>query len=99
MDTDKPPPFPHQPFTTPTQYLEPAEKFPICYCFDVWESTIERAIRQWNLKEVNEVRQATRACCGCHSCWTDIEMILARCARGDYKFPLEPSAEAKKKET
>lgn len=59
----------------------------ICYCFEVYEKTIEQAVRAFGLRTVDEVKQATKAGCGCHTCHPEIEEILARCARGTFRFP------------
>ena len=60
----------------------------VCYCFEVTEREIEAAIRIKGLKSVEDINQVTQAGCGCHTCWPDLETILRRCERGEYKFPL-----------
>jgi NAD(P)H-nitrite reductase large subunit len=83
---------PLPPLNSSSQHPEPKEEYPICTCFQVWESTVERAVRKLGLTTVEEIQRATQAGCGCHTCWPDLEEILARCARGEYKFPLEDGA-------
>ncbi|MGD0091814.1 MAG: iron-sulfur cluster assembly scaffold protein [Planctomycetota bacterium] len=61
---------------------------PICVCYHVPEAEIERAIRQQGLKTVEEVTAATQAGNGCGTCHQDIEEIIARCERGEYKYPV-----------
>lgn len=58
----------------------------LCTCFQVPESVIERAVRLRGLKTVDEITAATRAGGGCHTCHPELEEILERCARGEYKF-------------
>jgi len=60
----------------------------ICYCMEVSEEEIEQAIRVLGLKTVEEVTRYTRAGGGCHTCWPEIEGILERCGRGEFKFGL-----------
>jgi NifU-like protein len=57
----------------------------VCYCFQVPESAIERAIRLRGLKSIDQVMSATHAGCGCHTCHYDIDAVLKRCARHEYK--------------
>lgn len=77
--------------TTPTPSAPapatPGDGEKICYCFEVYEKTIEQAVRAFGLRTVDEVKQATKAGCGCHTCHPEIEEILARCARGMFRFP------------
>ena len=72
----------------------PAE-YPICTCFMVTERDIEQAIRQLGLTMVKQIMDKTHAGCGCHSCHPDLELILERCARGEFKFPAPQAAETK----
>lgn len=58
---------------------------PVCACYQVAATDIERAIRLRHLKTQEEVTEATRAGGGCHTCHPDIEEILARCARREYR--------------
>lgn len=58
---------------------------PLCTCFQIPESVIERAIRMRGLKMIDEITDVTRAGGGCHSCHPELEEILERCARGEYK--------------
>ena len=62
----------------------------LCKCFQVHESTIERAIRLRGLKTLAEVSAATRACTGCGTCCPEVEPILQRCLRGEFKLRLTP---------
>jgi NAD(P)H-nitrite reductase large subunit len=64
--------------------------YPVCACFQVSEEVIERAIRKLNLRTVEEVMRHTSAGCGCHTCHPELVEILERCAKGEFKFPLEP---------
>jgi len=64
---------------------------PLCSCFQVCESEIEKAVRLRGLKTVDEITSATRAGGGCHTCHPDLEEILARCERGEYKFHISPA--------
>ncbi len=64
--------------------VEKAEPL-ICYCFRVPESVIERAIRLRGLTTSEAITAATHAGGGCHTCYMDLEDILARCKRGEYK--------------
>ncbi|HEY3323121.1 MAG TPA: iron-sulfur cluster assembly scaffold protein [Planctomycetota bacterium] len=63
---------------------------PVCNCFHVPESVIERAIRLQRLKTVEDVTVATKACGGCQTCAPDIEIILEHCERREYKFHIPP---------
>jgi len=62
----------------------------ICTCFQVPESVIERAIRLRGLKTVDEITSATSAGGGCHTCHPELEDILERCAKSEYKFHITP---------
>lgn len=62
----------------------------LCTCFQVPESVIERAIRLRGLKTVEEITAATKAGGGCHTCHPDLEELLRRCARHEYKFHIPP---------
>lgn len=48
----------------------------ICFCMEVYKSTIVDAIKEQNLKTVEEVTEATQAGSGCGFCEEDIENIL-----------------------
>jgi NifU-like protein len=50
----------------------------ICECFGVTEGEIERAIRENNLRTVEEVTNYTKAGGGCGNCRDEIAAILAR---------------------
>jgi len=62
----------------------------ICYCFQVPEGVMEKSIRVRRLTTVDGVMDATNAGCGCHTCHPDIEDVLARCARGEFKYHIAP---------
>jgi NifU-like protein len=68
----------------PRERGRPGEQ-PLCTCFQVPESVIERAIRLRGLKTVDEITHATTAGGGCHTCHPELEEILERCARKEYK--------------
>ena len=70
---------------------QPPTEYPICTCFQVYEEEIERAIRGKGLKTIEEINLHTQAGCGCHTCWPELEEILARCQRGEFKFPVAPA--------
>ncbi len=57
----------------------------VCYCFQISENSVERAIRLRGLKTVEELQNATKAGAGCHTCHPDLEAMLKRCARGEYR--------------
>ena len=48
----------------------------ICRCYVVTECAIRAAIREHDLRHVEEVTAVTRAGGGCSSCWDDIQGIL-----------------------
>jgi len=76
----------------PKREIVPQKNDPmVCYCFQVPEGIMERAIRTRKLKTIEDVMDATNAGCGCHTCHPDIEEVLTRCARGEFKhhIPLE----------
>ncbi len=50
----------------------------VCYCFSVTDKKIERAIRENNLKTLEDVTNYTKAGGGCTSCLGKIEEILIR---------------------
>ena len=50
----------------------------VCYCFSVTDKKIERAIRENNLKTVEDVTNYTKAGGGCTSCLGKIEEIIER---------------------
>jgi NifU-like protein len=64
---------------------------PLCACFQVSASRIEKQVRLGRLKTVAAITAATRAGGGCQSCHPDLEALLARCARRQYTIhiPLE----------
>ncbi len=64
---------------------------PLCTCFQVPESIVERAVRLRGLNTVDGITAATKAGGGCHTCHPELEDILTRCGRGEYKahIPLE----------
>ena len=51
----------------------------ICFCLNVKKNDIVDAIND-GAQTVNDVRKATRACCGCQSCYADIEVLLDKYA-------------------
>lgn len=61
-------------------------EYPLCTCFQVPESVIERAVRLRGLKTVDEITAATNAGGGCHTCHPELEEILERCERKEYKI-------------
>lgn len=48
----------------------------ICHCFDVSREDIEKAIKEKNLKTVEEVGEETNAGTGCGGCQEHIQGIL-----------------------
>jgi bacterioferritin-associated ferredoxin len=48
----------------------------ICYCNEVYKSTIVQAIKEKNLKTVEEVGQETGAGEVCGQCQDDIQVLL-----------------------
>ncbi len=62
----------------------------VCFCFQISENSVERAIRLSGLKTVAEVSNATKAGAGCHTCHPDLDALLKRCARGDYHVHVSP---------
>ena len=48
----------------------------ICHCFEVSREEIDKAIRERNLKTVEEVGEATNAGTGCGGCQERIQEIL-----------------------
>ena len=73
----------------PREKSAPGEPL-VCFCFQVSENSVERAIRLSGLKTVDEIANATKAGAGCHTCHPEIEAILKRCARGDYRVHISP---------
>lgn len=63
----------------------------LCTCFCVPESEIEKAVRLRGLKSIDDITEATRAGGGCHTCHPELEEILGRCERGEFKFHITPS--------
>jgi NifU-like protein len=53
----------------------PADRV-VCRCLVVTETTIRQAIRDHQLRQVEEVTASTRAGGGCSSCWDDLQVIL-----------------------
>lgn len=68
----------------PREKSVPGEKL-VCFCFQVSENSVERTIRLSGLKTVAEVSNATKAGAGCHTCHPDLNALLKRCARGEYR--------------
>lgn len=66
----------------PAQTGEAPEEEIVCQCFGVTEKEIERAIKENNLKTVEEVTNYTKAGGGCGGCHERIEQIISR-ARGE----------------
>jgi NifU-like protein len=50
----------------------------VCHCFGVTDKKIERAIRENNLRTVEQVTNYTKAGGGCGTCVPEIEALLAR---------------------
>ncbi|HYG78704.1 MAG TPA: iron-sulfur cluster assembly scaffold protein [Planctomycetota bacterium] len=73
----------------PRERSQPGEA-PLCTCFQVSESLIERAVRLRGLKSIDEITAATRAGGGCHTCHPELEEILERCAKGEYRHYIPP---------
>jgi NifU-like protein len=71
--------------------MSPGEEA-LCTCFEVPESIIERAVRLRGLKTVDEITAATKAGGGCHTCHPELEEILARCEKRQYKFHIPAEA-------
>jgi len=69
----------------------------VCHCFGVTDRKIERAIRENNLKTVEQVTHYTKAGGGCGTCHEEIQAILDR-VRGEEekKKPAPPPAKPKK---
>jgi len=63
----------------------------VCRCFGVTDRQIERAVRENDLRTVEEVTNYTKAGGGCRSCHSEIEEIIKR-VRGEVK----PSTAAEK---
>ena len=51
----------------------------ICTCFGVSERTIEREIKEGELRTIDDVTRACNAGAGCRSCYSLIEDILGDC--------------------
>jgi len=68
-----------------------AREAPLCSCYQVGEAEIEKAVRLRGLKTVDEITAATRAGGGCHTCHPDLEDILGRCERHEFKFHITPT--------
>ena len=68
----------------------------VCTCFGVSELEIERAIRENDLRTVEEVTNYTKAGGGCGTCQTDIEAIITR-VRGTPPEQPVPATGPKKK--
>lgn len=73
----------------PREKSAPGEPL-VCFCFQVSENSVERAIRLRGLKSVDEIANATKAGAGCHTCHPDLETILKRCSRGEYRVHITP---------
>ena len=54
----------------------PSEEPLVCRCFRISGDKIRKAIKEKELKLVEEVTALTRAGMGCSSCWDDIQEIL-----------------------
>lgn len=48
----------------------------VCYCFDVPDTIIKKVIRNFRVKEVDEVTERCNAGGGCTSCHPDIEEMI-----------------------
>jgi NifU-like protein len=72
----------------PLYQAGPVREAPLCACYQVPESVIEKTVRLQRLKSVDDITAATRAGGGCHTCHPELEEILERCARGEYRHPL-----------
>jgi len=66
----------------------------VCNCFGVTEEQIERAVKENNLKTIDQVTNYTKAGGGCTNCHADIEQIIERVQ----KDMLAMEIEKKKKE-
>src|ERR1043165_1676973 len=73
----------------PRERSAPGEPL-VCFCFQVSENSVERAIRLRGLKNVDEIASATKAGAGCHTCHPDLDTILKRCTQGDYRVHISP---------
>lgn len=62
----------------------------VCFCFQVSENSVERAIRLRGLTTVDAISKATKAGAGCHTCHPDLAVLLKRCERGDYRVHITP---------
>jgi NifU-like protein len=74
----------------PPREKGPGDEPPLCTCFQVPESIIEKYVRLRQLKTVDQITAATGAGAGCHTCHPDLEDILERCAQKKYKFHIVP---------
>jgi NifU-like protein len=71
------------------EQVEEKEGEIVCECFGVTDVEIERAIRENNLKPVEEVTDYTKAGGGCESCHDTIREIIAK-VRKEEKPPARP---------
>jgi len=63
----------------------------ICRCFRVSEGTVRRAIREQQLRTVEEVTASTCAAGGCSSCYDDVAAILSEVRGLAPALPSSPS--------
>lgn len=68
----------------------------VCKCFGVTDREIEKAIRENNLKTVEQVTYYTKAGGGCRSCHPKIEAIIERVRKEMEKEAIPPRPEKKK---
>ncbi|MBN1982056.1 MAG: Fe-S cluster assembly protein NifU [Chitinivibrionales bacterium] len=64
----------------------------VCACFNVTEEEIEQAIRQNNLKTVEEITNYTKAGGGCGGCIPQIEELLAKVTHTTVSTLKKPAA-------
>lgn len=66
----------------------------VCHCFGVTDKKIERAIRENNLRTVEQVTNYTKAGGGCGACQAEIEEIVNRVAEEQRRKPAPRPAAA-----
>ncbi|PKN63685.1 MAG: Fe-S cluster assembly protein NifU [Deltaproteobacteria bacterium HGW-Deltaproteobacteria-15] len=69
--------------------IKPKEGEVVCECFGVTDVEIERAVRENNLRTVEDVTNYTKAGGGCEGCHDKIREIIAK-ARSEMKAPVKP---------
>jgi NAD(P)H-nitrite reductase large subunit len=68
-----------------------SDKDPICFCFEVPEEEIVKAIHEHKIRSLEECKKHCAASTGCGTCAPDVEAIIAR-ENGE-----EPPAKSPKK--